>query len=60
VSEADAKPSYQEPKLNPNLETLNDQLDAARGALNAALEAGSDTSEPRYLIAHLENQLAAY
>lgn len=39
--------------------TLNEQLAAARVALTAALGNGEDTTEPRYRIAELENEIAA-
>lgn len=42
------------------LNTLTEQLATARIALNTALEAGADTTESRYLIANLENEIAAH
>lgn len=39
---------------------LNDQLAAARAALTAALVEGNDTTELRYSIGHIENELNAF
>lgn len=42
-----------------NIEALNTQLAAARADLNRALASGEDTTDARYAIAHVENEIAA-